>query len=106
MLLKLCTSLKRPDGAWVGVDFGIAVQVASVRIVPRSDDNDIHPGDEYELRYWHNAGGWVSRGTQTATGNTLVYDSIPEGALMWLSDKTRGWDERPFLIDGDGNVEW
>lgn len=97
---------EEPDGAWVGMDFGSAVQVASVRIVPRSDDNDIHPGDEYELRYWHNAGGWVSRGTQTATGNTLVYDSIPEGALMWLSDKTRGWDERPFLIGGDGNVEW
>lgn len=94
------------DGAWVGMDFGRPVEVASVRMVPRSDDNDIHPGDEYELRYWHDSGGWVSRGSVVATDNTLTVDSVPDGALMWLSDHTRGWDERPFLIDEDGGVEW
>ena len=95
-----------PDGAWVGIDFGKAVQIGSVRIVPRSDDNDIHPGDIYELRYWSNNGEWISRGIRTADGNTLSYDSIPEGALMWLSNQTRGWDERPFLIDNEKKIEW
>lgn len=94
------------DGAWVGMDFGHPVSVSAVRIVPRSDDNDIHPGDEYELKYWHNSGGWVSRGRMIATDNTITVDSVPAGALMWLSNHTRGWDERPFLMDEEGNVEW
>ena len=94
------------DGNWVGMDFGTPVKINYVRIVPRSDDNDIHPGDVYELKYWSADNRWVSRGLQTATDNRLYYDSIPSGALMWVSNYTRGWDERPFLIDADGSVEW
>ena len=94
------------DGNWVGMDFGTPVKINYVRIVPRSDDNDIHPGDVYELKYWSENNRWVSRGLQTATDNRLYYDSIPSGALMWVSNYTRGWDERPFLIDEDGSVEW
>ena len=88
------------------MDFGTPVKLNYVRIVPRSDDNDIHPGDVYELKYWSADNRWVSRGLQTATDNHLYYDSIPSGALMWVSNYTRGWDERPFLIDEDGTVEW
>lgn len=94
------------DGNWIGMDMGIPKNVAYVRIVPRSDDNDIHPGDEYELRYWNTNNRWTSCGTQIATGNTLHYDNIPSGALMWVSNYTRGMDERPFLIDESGNVIW
>lgn len=94
------------DGSWVGLDMGSPVEAAKVRIVPRSDDNDIHPGDLYELRYWDVDNSWESRGRQVARGNSLIYDSIPENALIWVSNLTRGMDERPFLIDEKGGVEW
>ena len=94
------------DGNWVGMDMGRPTEIGYVRIVPRGDDNDIHPGDTYLLRYWNERNEWTSCGTKTATGNVLHYDNIPEGALMWVSDLTRGMDERAFLIDKDGNVVW
>jgi hypothetical protein len=94
------------DGNWIGMDMGSPKTAAYVRIVPRGDDNDIHPGDVYEMRYWNADNEWTSCGTQTAEGNTLHYDNIPKGALMWVSNYTRGMDERPFLIDDDGNVVW
>ena len=94
------------DGNWVGMDMGRPTAIRFVRIVPRGDDNDIHPGETYLLRYWNENHEWTSCGMQTATGNTLHYDNIPEGALMWVSDLTRGMDERAFLIDKEGNVVW
>jgi hypothetical protein len=93
------------DGNWVGLDMGHSVNVGYVRIIPRSDDNDIRAGDEYEFMYW-NGSEWISSGSVIADDTHLVYDNIPQGALMWVRNYTRGWDERPFLIDGSGNVEW
>ena len=92
------------NGAWVGQDFGKAQKVDFVRIVPRSDDNDIHPGDEYELKYWNNR-DWITIGYQTAEGNRLHFDNVPKGALLWVKDYTQGWDERPFLYN-DGKPIW
>jgi len=95
-----------PDGNWVGMDMGKGVSVASVRIVPRSDDNDIHPGDTYELRYWNDNNTWTSCGIKVADSNVLHYDDVPQGALMWITNHTRGMDERVFLMDEEGKVEW
>lgn len=95
---------ERSDGNWVGADMGQSQAVGFVRIVPRSDDNDIHPGDEYELKYWDGY-FWITHDIRTATDNVLHYDGVPDGALMWLHDLTRGWDERPFRIK-NGKVEW
>lgn len=92
------------NGAWVGKDFGRAQKVDFVRVVPRSDDNDIHPGDEYELKYWNNR-DWITIGYQTAEGNSLHFDNVPKGALLWVKDYTQGWDERPFLYN-DGKPIW
>lgn len=91
---------------WVGMDFGKPTEISYIRIVPRSDENDILPGDEYELKYWDGVGGWISAGTTIATDNRVQYNDIPKGALMWLSNHTRGWDERPFVILENGNIEW
>lgn len=90
---------------WIGMDYNKPVTVNYVRVVPRSDDNDICPGNIYELFYW-TGNSWNSVGTQTATDNSLHFESIPKGALLWLRNKTRGWDERPFLVSNDGVVEW
>lgn len=95
------------DDVWVGMDFGEPRQVRFARVVPRSDDNDICPGNEYELLWWDRTSHqWASAGRRTATDNVLHYDSIPSGALLWLRNHTRGTDERPFLIDESGHVEW
>lgn len=94
------------DGNWVGLDMGKRVNIASVRIVPRSDDNDIHPGNMYELLYWNEDNTWSSCGIKKAESNVLHYENIPKGALMWIICHTGGYDERPFLIDEDGVVKW
>ena len=93
------------NGAWVGQDFGKPQKVDSVRIVPRSDDNDIHPGDEYELKYWNNS-KWVSLGKQKAKSNMLHYENVPKNALLWVKDYTQGWDERPFLYNNGEPIWW
>ena len=93
------------DGAWVGIDAKKPVVASHVRIVPRGDDNDIHPGDEYELFYWDNEFGWISLGVKFAKDNSLTYKHVPNGALLWLKNYTRGWDERPFRII-NGVIEW
>ena len=94
-----------PDGAWVGMDFGTKKQIRNVRIIPRSDDNDIHVGDVYELLYY-NGTQWVSLGKKTATSNVLHYDDVPAHALYWVKDHTQGWDERPFILRENDNIEW
>jgi hypothetical protein len=94
-----------PNGNWIGIDAGKPVDVRFVRIVPRSDDNDICPGNDYELFFW-TGDNWESLGYKSAVDNVLHYDNVPSGALLWLRNYTRGWDERPFMVDSDGNVEW
>lgn len=94
------------DDSWVGMDMGRPTEVSKVRIVPRSDDNDIHPGDTYMLRYWNSNNSWTDCGIQVAEGNSLTYDSIPKGTLIWVSNLTRGMDERPFLVNDKDSVEW
>jgi hypothetical protein len=91
------------NGGWVGIDFGQPVSMESVRIVPRSDDNGIHYDDNYELKYWD--GGWVSLGEQIAKERYLLFDGVPKGALLLLSDNTRGKEERLFTLE-DGRVRW
>lgn len=98
--------IDQPDGNWVGMDFGKAEKVASVRIVPRSDDNDIHPGQEYELCCLNSRGRWKSLGQKTAVDNSLQYDSVPANCLLWLINHTCGMDERPFVFTDPDNIEW
>lgn len=95
---------EQPNGNWVGMDFGKPVDIRFVRVVPRSDENDVRPGDEYELKFWDGF-YWVTHDIRTADDNVLHYDNIPCGALLWLHNRTRGWDERVFRFK-DGMIEW
>ena len=97
---------EEPDGNWVGVDLGTPREVSSVRIVPRSDDNDIHPGQEYELCYLDSRGRWKSFAKKTAEGNALSFVGVPKRCFLWLINHTTGMDERPFLMNEDGTIEW
>lgn len=95
-----------PNGNWVGMEFKTPQAVSSVRLIPRSDDNDIHPGQRYELRYMSSNGRWKSLGRKTAAGNELVYDNVPINCLLWLKNHTGGKEERPFIYRGRDDIEW
>lgn len=98
---------EQENNNWVGLDFGRPVTVSKVRVIPRSDDNDIHPGDEYELFQLNVNNHWSSiGGKQIAKGNSLEYDNIPTNTLLWLVNYTRGLDERPFFVDTLGTIIW
>lgn len=100
------TYVEIPDGInmWVGVDLGKSVQVSAVGFCPRNDDNDISPGDTYELFYWN--GRWKSLGQKTARIHSLRYDNVPKNTLLWLRNKTKGKEERPFTYDDSTQIWW
>lgn len=79
-------------------DLGAPQLINSFLLMPRNDDNFIHLGDLYELFYHAGSKGWISLGKQTADSLELHYDGVPEGALLWLHNHTRGKEERCFYM--------
>lgn len=97
--------INQPNGNWVGMDMGKPINVHYASVSPRSDDNDICPGNEYELLYF-DGNNWLSLGYQRAIGNSLYYDNIPLNTLLWMRNYTRGQNERPFIVKNNGDIEW
>ena len=97
--------INQPDGNWVGMDMGKPIGVRYASVSPRSDDNDICPGSEYEL-FCYDGQKWSSLGYQRAEDNILHYDDIPLNTLLWLRNYTRGNNERPFIVKENGGIEW
>ena len=95
----------KKDGNWVGMDMGKPTKITCATVIPRSDDNDICPGNEYEL-FCFDGQKWSSLGYQRADNNVLHYDEIPLNTLLWLRNYTRGNNERPFIIDENGEIIW
>lgn len=89
---------------WIGVDFGETVRIGSIEFCPRTDDNDISPGDCYELLFWSDS-GWESIGITRAEDYELYFSGVPSGALLWLRNITKGKEERPFLYES-GAQRW
>ena len=75
--------INQPDGNWVGMDMGKPADIRYASVSPRSDDNDICPGNEYEL-FCFDGQKWYSLGYQRAEKNVLHYDDIPLNTLLWL----------------------
>lgn len=73
--------------------------IRKILFVPRNDDNFITPGNSYELFYQDGVMGWRSLGKQIATTYELIYTNIPDGALLWLRNLTRGKEEQVFYIE-------
>lgn len=99
--LSYFISTKR--GASILFDFGTEIKVDSISFIPRTDENWIRIGDIYEL-YYCNRGKWISLEVKKADDKELVYDNIPQGALLYLHNKTRGEEELPFYIEDDKQV--
>lgn len=79
-------------------DLGKPYKLDHILFMPRNDDNFIHLGDSYELFYHAGAQGWISLGKRVAEDTELHYDNVPEGALLWLHNYTRGEEERAFYM--------
>lgn len=88
------------------MDFGKPSCVKYVRVIPRSDDNDVHPGQEYELCYLNSKSRWKSLGRKVADDDYLQFDGVPDNCLLWLINHTCGLDERPFIYYDSDSVEW
>ena len=94
----------QPSGGWAGLDLGSPKAIGKIVYTPANRDNYVRPLDEYELFYC--AGRrWKSLGEQTAMLDSLVYDSVPEGALLLLQNHTRGNQERIFIYE-NGKQVW
>ncbi|MDR2911260.1 MAG: hypothetical protein LBV47_07870 [Bacteroidales bacterium] len=94
-------------GSWTGLEFEQPHRITSIRYLFRNDDNNIRPGDAYELVYWAEDGRWRPLGHQVA-GNSyeLHFDSVPTGALFLLHNHTRGKEERPFTYENGEQIWW
>lgn len=96
--------VSRGINMWVGIDLGRPHMVSSIGFCPRNDDNDVSPGDVYELFYWD--WGWKSLGEKKAETYELVYDDVPQNALLWLRNKSKGKEERPFTYKDTEQIWW
>jgi hypothetical protein len=94
-----------PDSAWVGMDFGREIPITKIRYLPRNDDNNVVPGQLYELFYWEH-GHWKSLGQQIATDQALYYDNAPVNALFLLRNLTKGKEERVFTYENEKQIWW
>ena len=97
---------KESSGAWVGLELDYPRRIKRIEYIFRNDDNYIRPGDVYELFYF-SSNGIKSLGVQTGTGKkVLEFNNVPQGALLWLHNRTRGNEERIFTYENDKQVWW
>lgn len=95
--LSYYTNEKKGDSIIIKFEYNAMIKY--IQFVPRNDDNFIRIGDEYELFYHIGKGwGWKSLGKQKAKTNYLYYN-VPQNALFWLKNLTRGSEEQLFIYD-------
>lgn len=86
-----------PNDGWVGIAFERPGNITKIRYAPRNYDNYIRLGNEYEL-FVSKKNGWVSLGRKTASSDSINYDKVPRGALLYLKNHAGGQEERIFLM--------
>ena len=92
------------SGGWVGLKFSKKEFIKEIKFVPRNDDNHINIDENYELLYYDR--GWISLGRKTGDKtHVLIYDNVPENALLWLRNHTKGREERIFTYE-NGKQIW
>lgn len=92
-----------PYGGWTGLDLGTPKVIDKIIYTPANRDNYVRSLDDYELSYCTKR-GWRTLGQQTAMLDSLVYKSVPKGALLLLQNHTRGSQERIFVYEGGKQV--
>jgi hypothetical protein len=98
------TNFNAPAGSWAAIDYGKPVSVSKVRFLVRNDLNVVEIGDEYELLYFDL--GWKSINKKKANHNYIIFDNVPDKALLLLRDLTKGHEERIFVYQKGKQVWW
>lgn len=64
------------------------------------------PNKRYRLFYWQNA--WKLVGERLTAINTheIVFNDVPENALLLLAPEYSKGKERPFIVINDGEIKW
>lgn len=91
---------------WIGLDLGVnnTDTIGGIEFCPRHDMNMIKRGDQYELFYYDY--GWKSLGIQVAQTDSLTFDNVPSGALLWLKNHSGGKEERIFSYENEKQMWW
>ncbi|MDR3339399.1 MAG: hypothetical protein LBT25_04750 [Candidatus Symbiothrix sp.] len=95
----------RPSGEWAGLAFDKPQKITHIRYWFRNDDNNVFPGNEYELLYWGEK-NWISLGKRVATDTILNYKGVPSKTIYWLRNLTKGKEERPFTYENGEQIFW
>jgi len=66
------------------------------RYMDFSQKDKIVAGKKYKLYYWDKK--WIFHGQKIAKDESIEFDSVPKGALLWLNWTKLGLTERPFLM--------
>ncbi len=78
--------------------------ITKIEISAMNDDNDIVIGQDYELYYWDS--GWRLIDQVRATSNKLHFDNIPQGALLYIKNITKGVEQRIFTYENGKQIWW
>jgi hypothetical protein len=85
------------SGGWTGLDLKEPKSIARIVYTPRNHDNFIKPGDTYELFYCDTV--FKSLGMIEKASDSLFYQNVPAGALLYLKNHSRGIQERIFTYE-------
>ncbi|MDR1623620.1 MAG: discoidin domain-containing protein [Tannerellaceae bacterium] len=94
---------KEPSGGWTGLDLGEPKSITHIVYTPRNFDNYIKPGDTYELFYCDTV--FKSLGVTANASDSLFYQNVPAGRLLYLKNHSRSVQERIFTYE-EGKQIW
>jgi hypothetical protein len=95
---------KEGQPIWIAMELDTTTKVTHVGICPRNDKNGVYPGMRYELFYWDKE--WKSLGRKKATGDSAVFEEIPQNSVLWLRNLDEGREERIFTMKDGEQVWW
>lgn len=68
--------------------------VKSMVIAARTANNQISPGDRYQLFYYSD--GWQSAGVKRAKNLHITFEGVPSNTIYWLRNIDHGREEQAF----------
>lgn len=83
---------------WVAIDLGAPASISRIHYLPLTDDNNIVPGETYELLVGDDK-GFNSLGMKVAEYSYIDFDSVPVNGLYWIRNHTKGREERIFTFE-------
>lgn len=91
-----------PDGGWCGLELLSDTIIGRITYTPRNRVNYIYANNQYELFYYED--GWNSLGRKIADADSLVYNNVPKGSLLYLKNQTTGVQEMSFSYENGRQI--